>query len=163
MAGELHTIATLPPGTLDALRQQVTTAEHALLVFAPVRCRCGQAAWQLHRHDGNNGLRLQCAACDALPFPTWFLPQGQRKRRSAGAPPLSEVIAARGAFCYGCGTDQQVLRQYRTHLQVHHVRPYADHAHDGPFIPLCAPCHEHVTAVQRLFRLLSATRLEAAS
>jgi len=147
-------IDRVPSETLAECRARLRDGADALEVFAPFVCPCGVSSWQLDRHTANNGIRLQCAACKGLPFPTWFLPQGSKRRRETGAPTLTELTKTAGTFCHGCGTEQQVLLHFHTHLQVHHAKPYAEQGHAGPFLPLCGPCHEHVTAVQRFYRLL---------
>ena len=141
-------------------RERIKVAEDALAFFADFTCACGATAWTLHRHDGNNGLRLQCGACLTIPFPSRFLPQ-QAKRRQNGQPTLAELLETSGTFCYGCGLSQAALLRARVHLQVHHARAYVDARHDGPFIPLCGVCHEAVSFAQRtLRRFIQATEAD---
>lgn len=142
-------VAGISAAMADSIHRDVKTPEQALEVFAVYECVCGAKDWTLHRHDANNGLRLQCAACNRIPFPSRFLPQGKKgKRRESGQPTLSEVIAERGAHCYGCGLPQDRLLLFRIHLQVHHARSYEEAQHEGPFIPLCGVCHHAITFAQ---------------
>ena len=147
-------IVGLDSESFKALQKTVTSPEHALEVFAPHACVCGAAtAWEIEPPaytDG--GVRLRCHACRLAPDPSWWIPQGNRKRRTKGAPTITEVTKERGAFCYGCGLDESLLLQFRIRLYVHHARAYQDAGHAGPYIPLCGVCHEIVTFTQKTVR-----------
>lgn len=138
------------------------TVDNAHKLLAEVACPyCGQAgAFELFREPNNNGIGIACHGCGTRhPLRAqhiMWLRQGEKKppKRSNN---LTEVIAECGAYCYGCGTDIETLRRLGVGAHVHHTRPFAEHGEQFKKIPLCALCHELLSAVQRQMPKLTAT------
>lgn len=120
--------------------------------------QCGALGVTLERCDNNNGLAVRCPSCQkrhAWDGVMW-LQQSSKKRR----PPLpggetpAEVWARLGDYCWGCGTPRDTLAALRVGIHAHHSLPYAQHGHSGAVVPLCARCHESVTATQKTMQLV---------
>jgi predicted HNH restriction endonuclease len=76
--------------------------------------------------------------------------RGNEKRRSND---IVTVMNECGAYCYSCGnTYEETAQKLGLGFAVHHTRPFADHGERYKKIPLCALCHEVITALQRTMR-----------
>jgi hypothetical protein len=98
----------------------------------------------------NNGTGIICRGC-GLKHPlsyagVMWLPRTDKPKRSND---IAAVISECGNYCYGCGTDFDTLRQRRIGRHVHHTRSFAKHGEKYAKIPLCALCHELISAAQR--------------
>jgi predicted HNH restriction endonuclease len=76
-----------------------------------------------------------------------WLRQGENKPKRSND--IAAVIKECGDHCFACGTDFDKIRQRRIGTHVHHTRPFAEHGEKFPKIPLCALCHEVISALQR--------------
>jgi Zinc-binding domain of primase-helicase len=142
-------------GGAAPLRDQMNR-ENALELLRDVACpACGSLGdYQLFDELNNNGVGLQCRACSKH-HP--FIKQGIMWLRTAGkrrSNDIAAVMKERGAYCYGCGTPFRVLEAHGIGMHAHHSRPFTAHGEDSPKIPLCALCHEIITALQRTMRRL---------
>jgi hypothetical protein len=102
----------------------------------------------------NNGTGIICLDC-GFKHPLGYrgvmwLSQGEKPKRSD----IAAVIKERGNYCYGCGMDFDTLRQRRIGRHVHHTRSFAEHGEKYAKIPMCALCHELISAAQRHMKKL---------
>lgn len=99
------------------------------------------------------GLKCRCGLDHPLRVTRnimWLVQNDQRRQKS---PESTDATWTRcGNYCWGCGVERDDLAQWGIGTHQHHTRPYADASHEAALIPLCADCHEHITAVQRAHR-----------
>jgi hypothetical protein len=128
------------------------TAENAHELLPHFGChKCGlHGTLGTFVEPNNNGTGIICREC-RFKHPLGY--RGVQWLRRAEKPKRSNDIAAVikvcGDYCYGCGTDFDVLRDRGIGRHVHHTRPFADHGEAYAKIPMCALCHELISAAQR--------------
>ena len=143
----------LPAEAIETLRDQITR-ENALALLRCIACPACRALgdYQLFDEPSNNGVGVQCRACQKrhplrLFGVMWLRAEGKRRSNDIAA-----VMKARGDYCYCCGTSFADLQAFGISMQVHHARGFSCSGEDGPKIPTCAVCHEIVSALQRMMR-----------
>lgn len=132
------------------------TRDNALDLLRAVACPyCGSVGrFQLFDEIANNGIGIQCIACDRHhPFIRqrimWL--RGAGKRRSND---IATVMRECGSYCYSCSSSYEELSALGIGFAVHHTQPFADHGEQSKKIPLCAFCHEVINALQRTMQRL---------
>lgn len=145
-------IASLTVETFPGLKDQV-------------RCRkCGKVGQiELFQHPENNGTGMRCTACGfnhPLSPRVWWLRSGKKQPSSKGT---KRLVAHLGAYCYGCGLSERVLKDLGIGFpHLHHTRPMVRYGDGVEKIPVCRLCHELLSAAQRDRWALFAERMEAA-
>lgn len=137
-----------------------------------LQCRhCGQGGLTLRRLE-NRSLEVRCACGQWDPIGgAPYLAQGRPSTRKPLSRPDESLTATWerwGNRCAGCGTEASVLAQLGIGRHRQHAPPLATVEHDETqttLIPLCALCHEHITATQRalhaiIARLVNHVRVE---
>ena len=133
-------------------------------------CRgCGTVgALQTRESVNNRAIAVICPACDCRdplggqPFLSKGGPRSRRPALPRGAS-LETIWATWGGACAGCGATTELLQRLGIGRHRQHAPPLAMVAAEAEttLLPLCAWCHEHVSAnqrmVQALVRSLSAT------
>jgi hypothetical protein len=134
--------------------QATITRDNALALLATMACPyCGGVGrFQLFDEIANNGVGIQCLACEKHhPFikqrVMWL--RGEKVRRSND---IVAVIKECGAFCYICGITFDDLMAKGIAASVHHTRPFAEHGEQFKKIPVCSVCHELANFMQRTHR-----------
>jgi hypothetical protein len=74
-----------------------------------------------------------------------WLRQGKPKRSDD----IASIMRECGDYCYACGVGYETLRAAGVGMHVHHTKPFSVVGDKCKKIPLCATCHEIVTALQR--------------
>ena len=124
------------------------TASNASEWLAGRSCpQCGEARLETFHVPNNNGIGIKCGGCGKkhpLPRVMW-LRQGKPKRSND----IAAVMEQRGHYCWGCGVPHEVLKKNKIGMHVHHTLPFAQHGEKREKIPLCALCHELLSAAQR--------------
>lgn len=115
-----------------------------------------KSGYETFEHQSANHIGLRCRACGEVhPFGVrWLRHAGSRRKPT----PIGKLMRDRGAYCWLCGQDADLLASFHIHMHSHHTRgekhPKAAEAEE---IPLCAHCHEIATAIQKAHdKLLSA-------
>jgi hypothetical protein len=138
---------------------ETITADNARELLAYIGCPyCdGEQTLDLFCEPNNNSVGIVCRGCgtkhplNATRRIMWLRHEKQKRSNDIVA-----VIKECGAYCYGCGNDFETLRQRGIGRHVHHTRPFSKHGEKYPKIPMCALCHELVSAAQRHVRKLLA-------
>ena len=114
------------------------------------------------QNPNNRGLQVVCLTCrrfDPIGDTPFLRKNGPRTQRPASrlGESLDEVWATWAHRCVGCGTSTAVLQRLGIGRHRQHAPPLATVDHDvtrTTLVPLCALCHEHVTANQRAIQAL---------
>jgi ribosomal protein S14 len=126
-------------------------------------CRqCGTVGVLRTRENPNNrGIHVVCPHCDCrdpLGGRPFLSQRGPRPRRPALSPDasLEAVWAQWGDQCAGCGTTTAWLQRLGIGRHRQHAPPLATVTAEAEttLLPLCALCHEHVTATQRAMQAI---------
>jgi len=134
-------------------------------VLRDVACRrCGRLGqFELFMKGPNTGIKCSGASCNelhAIDGVQWIRKAENLNKRQKPPETPGETWVRCGDHCYGCGLTRHELKQLGIGCHQHHTKPYADYEHDVVLIPLCADCHEHITAVQRAHKRMRGILIE---
>jgi hypothetical protein len=139
----------------QALKDELNRSNADTLLREVLCPRCGTVGkYCLFDSPANNAVGIKCNACTARhPFMAWgivWVPIAKTEKRRSND--IVAVTTEHGNYCHGCGLNAEELKKLGFTLQVHHAQPYSDHGDAGKKIPLCSPCHDLISAVQRAHR-----------
>lgn len=116
---------------------------------------CGRVGqFETFLRGAHTGIKCRCGLEHPLPGVQWLRKAENLEKRPKPPETIGETWVRCGDYCWGCGLTRDELLMLGIGRDQHHTKPFADHGHTGPLIPLCAVCHEHITAVQRHHRRL---------
>ena len=130
-----------------------------------IQCKHCGAVGQIETflNPSNNATGMRCTACSEAhpiaPSVLW-LRKGTKRVSTRGS---RRLLAKLGAYCYGCGLSERVLKDVGIGFpHKHHTRPVARYGDGVVEIPVCRLCHELLSAVQRDRWALYGVRMAAA-
>src|SRR5436190_21538912 len=104
---------------------------------------CGHTGLVTQHNVNNNGLLVICPTCGSKrPWgPLLYLKQHTDRRASRPPLPNGETLDSMWAKfvnrCVLCSAPETFLMSIGVGRTVHHVAPYAQEGHRGPFVPIC--------------------------
>lgn len=117
-------------------------------------------AFETFQRGAHTGVRCVCGLEHPINGVMWLRKEENLAKRPPAPETLAETWLRWDECCVGCGRSRAQLDMEGIGREQHHTKPFCDHGHTGPLVPLCAECHELVSFVQRRWRVRDRRRAD---